>query len=386
MMKLLPPGSVIGMLGGGQLGRMSIMAGRHMGYRFVVLDPSPHACAAGVADEHIVADFDDLMALRQLAGKVDRVTLEFENIPGASLAELEPLVKVYPNRVALEICQNRLREKQFLHKSGLPCAPFARVASAAELAAAVEQIGRPGILKTADFGYDGKGQIRIGAGDDLDKVWDSFAEATAVYEGWVNFSAEYSVICARSIDGRMSVYPLFENTHCRHILHTTVTPAGVGENLEAEARALACEIAESLALVGVIAVELFLTDSGWVVNEMAPRPHNSGHVTLDAHHSSQFEQHIRMVCGLTPGSCRPHQAAAMLNLIGDNVADFSLLAQCLADERCKLHLYDKGAARPGRKMGHLTFLGDNAEDCRERAERAARLLRAGPYASELPYE
>lgn len=374
-MRVVLPGATIGMLGGGQLGRMSLLAGRKMGYRFVVLEPKEPSAAGMVADRRITAAYDDPAGLRDFAASVERATLEFENIPSRSLDILGESVTVFPGRKALETCQNRAREKQFLKDSGIPHAPFAIVHSLAELEEALELIGRPAVLKTADFGYDGKGQARIETGMDLEPIWAPYEGHSAVLEGWVDFIGEYSVICGRNEQGQLCVYPLIHNTHRDHILHLSLSPAGVEESLENDARNLAMAVAEGLDLVGLVAVELFLTDRGWMVNEMAPRPHNSGHLTFDAHLTSQFEQHIRLVCGLHPGLTRQHTPACMLNLLGDiwkkGPPDWEHILQ---DPRCKLHLYDKGEPRPGRKMGHLTFLGESPEACRERAITCDRRL------------
>jgi 5-(carboxyamino)imidazole ribonucleotide synthase len=374
-MKTLLPGATLGMLGGGQLGRMSILAGRKLGYRFVVLEPNTPCAAGMVADRQIEAAYDDEDGLRAFAREVDRATLEFENIPARSLEVLAESVEVFPGRKALEICQNRGREKQFLKDSGIPCAPFAIVRNLDELEQAVARIGLPAVLKTADFGYDGKGQVRLDEGPALADAWAAYEGHAAVLEGWVDFTGEYSVICGRNGGGQTCVYPLVHNTHRDHILFTSVSPAGLSAELEEQAREIALRIAEGLELVGLVAVELFLTKDGWVVNEMAPRPHNSGHLTFDAHETSQFEQHIRLVCGLPPGSTRQHTAACMLNLLGDVwKAGEPDWAAILADPQAKLHLYDKGAPRPGRKMGHVTFLGADPTDCLTRAMACDRAL------------
>jgi 5-(carboxyamino)imidazole ribonucleotide synthase len=374
-MKPILPGSTIGMLGGGQLGRMSILAGRAMGYRFVVLEPKAGSAAGMVADRQIEAAYDDEAALREFAGLVDVATLEFENIPAKSLDILAGSVDVFPGRKALLTCQNRAREKQFLKENGIPCAPFAVVHSLAELEEEIELFGRPAVLKTADFGYDGKGQVRIDPGMDLIPIWEPYEGHSAVLEGWVDFEGEYSIICGRNALGQMCVYPLIRNVHRNHILHLSVSPAGLDDALESSARDLAMAIADGLDLVGLVAVELFLTQDGWVVNEMAPRPHNSGHLTIDGHLTSQFEQHIRLVCGLHPGLAHPHTPACMLNLLGDvwknGTPDWPGILQ---DTRAKLHLYDKGEPRLGRKMGHITFLGEHADDCEKRAITCDRRL------------
>ena len=374
-MSVIQPGATIGMLGGGQLGRMSILAGRRMGYKFCVLEPKAPSSAGMVADEQIEAPYDDEAGLEAFARKVDIATLEFENIPARALDFLEDKVTVYPGRRALEICQNRAREKRFLSGSGIPCAPYAVVHSLAELEKAVQVIGTPAVLKTADFGYDGKGQVKILKGMDLQPIWKPYEGLSAVLEGWVDFSGEYSILCGRNALGQCSVYPVIRNTHRNHILHTSVCPAGLDDSLEMEARELGLAIADGLDLVGLVAVELFLTQEGWIVNEMAPRPHNSGHLTFDASITSQFEQHIRLVCGLHPGLTRTHTPACMLNLLGDIWAkgepDWATILQ---DSRCKLHLYDKGEPLPGRKMGHLTFLGPDPKDCLQRALECDEIL------------
>ena len=366
------------MLGGGQLGRMSILAGRALGYRFTVLEPKVGSAAGMVADEQIAAPYDDLAGLRRLAGRVDRVTLEFENIPARALEVLGESVPVFPGRKALETCQNRAREKNVLTERGIPCAPFEVVASREAFAEALDRIGRPAVLKTADFGYDGKGQVKVDDSTDLDAAWSAYEGNSSVLEKWIPFEGEYAILCGRNPQGRTCVYPVIRNIHRDHILHLSVSPSGLEEGLEEEAREIALAIAEGLDLVGLIAVELFLTPSGWLVNEMAPRPHNSGHLTLDTHWTSQFEQHIRLVCGLAPGSTMQHTSGCMLNLLGDlwenGEPDW---ADILEEPHCKLHLYDKGEPRRGRKMGHLTLLGGDPEACRERALALDQRLRAG---------
>ncbi|MFP4541514.1 MAG: 5-(carboxyamino)imidazole ribonucleotide synthase, partial [Opitutales bacterium] len=279
----LPPGGTLGMLGGGQLGRMSLLAGRRLGYRFVVLDPAgTQAPAAPVADHVIAAEFDDLEALDRLAARCDRVTLEFENIPAGAVEHLAARVPVCPGAQVLAICQHRQREKEFLRDHGFPCAPFEVVGSSQELEAAVNRLGFPSVLKTAAFGYDGKGQIKLGPESDLAAAWKELGLETAVLEKWIQFEGEFSIICARNAAGGEQAFPLFENVHRRHILDTTIWPARLGPDREAEALALGQAIARALGVVGLLTVELFLTEEGWMVNELAPRPHNSGHITFDA--------------------------------------------------------------------------------------------------------
>lgn len=364
---VLLPGATLGMLGGGQLGRMSILAGRRLGYRFVVLEPKADSCAGMVADAQIEAAYDDPAGLDELARRVDRVTLEFENIPADAIDRLTPHVAVHPGREVLHICQNRRREKEFLKHHGLPHADFRVVASPAEVAAAADDLGRPCVLKTADFGYDGKGQQKITADTDPAKAWAGLGAPVGVVESWVDFAGEYSVLIARNGQGGEALYPVVRNVHRNHILHTTTVPAGLTPAQENAAAELARQIAAALDLVGLLAVELFLTtDGAWLVNELAPRPHNSGHWSFDGAATSQFEQHIRAVCGLPLGDPRPLAPSCMVNLLGDTWlhADDATpgWANLLADPRLKLHLYDKGEPRAGRKMGHFTLLGDPGED------------------------
>lgn len=358
---MIRPGCTIGMLGGGQLGRMSLLAGRRLGYRFVVLDPSADAPAAAVADHTIQAQFDDREALRRFAALCDVVTLEFENIPVTAIEFLQQWVPVYPGVQALHICQNRRREKEFLQSNGIPCARFAVVTSAAELDAARQRIGYPCVLKTADFGYDGKGQRKLTPADDSAALWAALAAPAAVLEQWIQFSGEYSIICARTATGESRTFPIAHNIHKNHILHTSVAPVELSAPLQQEAAGLATLLAAKLEVVGLLAVELFLTDQGWLVNEMAPRPHNSGHYSFDACATSQFEQHIRAIAGLPLGDTRLLMPVAMVNLLGDvwekGEPDWHAL---LAHPMAKLHLYGKAEARKGRKMGHFCVLADNA--------------------------
>jgi 5-(carboxyamino)imidazole ribonucleotide synthase len=367
----LPPGSWIGILGGGQLGRMSAEAARRLGYRVRTYDPSPDACAAQVADEHVAAPWDDADALDRFARDCGRITLEFENIPPATVDRLARRVPCHPSAAALATCQNRRREKLFLREAGVPCAPFEVVASRDELPAALARIGHPAVLKTADFGYDGKGQAKLpDAAADLDAAWARMGGAAAVLEGWVPFDLEISVIVARRADGVAVAYEPAENLHRDHILHLSLSPARIGPDLAARAKALALEVAARLGLVGLLGVELFVVGERILVNELAPRPHNSGHQTLDAHVTSQFEQHIRAVCGLELGDPSLRRPAVMLNLLGDlwrggREPDWSLVRR---EPGAHLHLYGKGRPAPGRKMGHVTLVGDDVAALAARAE------------------
>ncbi|MEI7651333.1 MAG: 5-(carboxyamino)imidazole ribonucleotide synthase [Verrucomicrobiota bacterium] len=367
----LLPGGTIGILGGGQLGRMSAIAARRMGYKVRTFDPSPGACAAGIADEHITADWSDTAALTRFAQGCGRITLEFENIPPATVEYVAKSVPCHPSANVLAICQNRRREKEFLRASGIPCANFAVVSSLAELEAAVKTVGFPCVLKTADFGYDGKGQVKLPTAEaDLSAAWSKIGGAVGVLEAWVPFQMEISVLVARTVDGRTAVYDPAENIHRNHILHLSISPARISEATAAEARALALRIAEKIQLVGLLAVEMFVKNGRIVVNELAPRPHNSGHQTFDANETSQFEQHIRAVCGLPLGGTKPLAPSAMVNLLGDvwrngQEPDWT---KVLADPSAKLHLYDKGKAAPGRKMGHITVTAPTLEEAIRRAE------------------
>lgn len=352
----LPPPATLGIIGGGQLERMSILAGRRMGYRFHVIEPKPGSSAAMVADVEHVASYDDLDAVREMTRACDRVTMMFENVPDAALRAVDAEGKLaHPSADVLRICQNRRLEKEFLQSNGFPCAPFKLVRSAQELEDAVTALGTPSVLKTAAFGYDGKGQYKIGQDSDLAHVWGEMNHPVGVLEKWISFQGEYSVICARSGNGEEAVFPVAENIHRNHILHTTIVPARISPRLEQEARDLAIAIARKINVIGLIAVELFLTEDGtWLVNELAPRPHNSGHYTYDACVTSQFEQALRAVCALPLGDTRLLSPVVMVNLLGDawedGEPDWHAL---LADRRVRLHLYDKGQPRKGRKMGHF---------------------------------
>ena len=367
----LLPGGVIGILGGGQLGRMSALAARRLGYRVRTFDPSPTACAAAVADEHVTAEWGDTAALTRFAQGCGRVTLEFENIPPSTVEFVARSVPCHPSASVLATCQNRRREKEFLRSAGIPCADFAVVSSLEELRAAAQAVGFPCVLKTADFGYDGKGQVKLPtAAADLAAAWAKIGGAVGVLEAWVPFQMEISVLVARTVDGRTAVYDPAENIHRNHILHLSLSPARISEATAAEARALALSIAEKIGLVGLLAVEMFVKDGRIVVNELAPRPHNSGHQTFDANETSQFEQHVRAVCGLPLGGTKPLAPSAMVNLLGDVWRDGQEpdWTKVLADPSAKLHLYDKGKAAPGRKMGHITVTAADVDAAARRAE------------------
>ena len=350
----LAPGSTIGVLGGGQLGRMTALAAARLGYKCHIFTPENDSPAAQVSAAATVADFDDARALEDFAAGVDAVTLEFENIPVDAVRRVAGRVPVFPGASVLEIAQDRIREKQFLNDIDVPTAPWAAVEDLAGLETAEARIGRPAVLKSARFGYDGKGQAAISADTDLSEAFASIGAARAVLEGWIDFVCEISVIVGRGRDGAMAGYPAVENRHVRHILDTTVAPARLADGVAERAENIARHIAVELGLVGLLAVEMFVTaDGGVLVNELAPRPHNSGHWTIDACATSQFEQLVRIVCGLPLGSTDRHSDAAMKNLIGAEVESWP---EILAEPGARLHLYGKSQTRPGRKMGHVTRL------------------------------
>ena len=379
---LIPPGALLGILGGGQLGRMFCMEARRMGYRTLVWTGGLEAPAMVVADESIDAPFDSAAALEEFVSKAVAATVEFENIPRETLEAVVARIPLHPSPNAVAICQHREREKTFLKRHGIPCAPFAVVASADELAAAMLEIGTPAVLKTAAFGYDGKGQLKLEGGEDPAEVWAAFATDRAVLEAFIPFERELSVMVARSADASVVAYDPAENRHRHHILDVSIVPARVGDAVAAEAKAIACRVAEALDYRGIMGVEFFLLpDGSLLVNEMAPRPHNSGHHTLDACATSQFEQQVRATCGLPAGSPRLLSPVVMLNLLGDmwpgeeEPPDWEPL---FADGAALLHLYGKRRAVGRRKMGHATFLGSDADEALRRAEAIkARLLAGG---------
>ncbi len=377
---MIPPGSTIGILGGGQLGRMLILAGRTLGYRFHVFEPSGPCPAGMVADKEINASYSDQAALRKFADEVDVITLEFENIPIEVLDYLSKTKPVLPGGRALHICQHRQREKDFLRKNDLPCVSFEYADSPVSLVQAFEKVGFPCVIKTAAFGYDGKGQIKLDSSEDAaDAVglWQQLNQPKrVVIEQWIEHVGEFSVVCARKADGSKQTFPMAENIHVNHILHASVAPARVNEKVLNLGYSLAREIADKLEIVGLIAIEFFLDPSGdLIINEMAPRPHNSGHYTIDGCITSQFEQHIRAVTDLPFGSVEMHSATVMINLLGDLwEAGTPNWAALLNNPKVKLHLYDKGESRPGRKMGHFCVLGNSPDEVMVEAEKLYKLL------------
>lgn len=350
MTDMLPPGSTIGILGGGQLGRMLSVAASRLGLKCAIFEPGAGAPAGHVADKLHTASYDDEAALRAFAAEVDVITYEFENIPTSALDTLESLRPIRPGRNVLAVSQDRILEKSFLNKIGLATAPWAEVTDAASLEVALARIGTPAILKTTRLGYDGKGQARIMTPADAPAALAAMEGAPAVLEGFVNFSLEISVISARGLDGSVACFDPGENVHKHGILHTTTVPAHLSPSLRSDAVLIAARILNALDYVGVMGVELFVTPEGLLVNEIAPRVHNSGHWTQAGCAVDQFEQHIRAVAGWPLGDGARYADVEMLNLIGDDVQNVPDYAR---ERNTQIHLYGKAEAKPGRKMGHI---------------------------------
>lgn len=378
---IVPP-AAIGMLGGGQLGRYALIAARIMGYRTMVLDPSASAPAGAIADEHLIAPYDDPAAVERLGRACAVVTTEFENPPASTLEALTAVTRVSPNADAVAVAQDRRLEKRFLVDHEIPVGPFTVVESQADLATVAGRVGFPAVLKTARLGYDGKGQQHVRSGDDLPDAWRRLGCVPCVLEQRLDLTAEVSTVVARGADGEIAAFDVAENHHVDGILDLTVVPARVDARVAANAVSIARQIAERLHYVGTLAVEFFVVDGHLCVNELAPRPHNSGHWTLDASATDQFTQQIRAVAGLPLGSpVMTAPAAAMVNLLGDRWAEGEPdWAAALAHPRVRLHLYGKHEARPGRKMGHLTATAstpDEAEAVALAARDAASRRRSG---------
>ena len=378
------PGATLGVMGSGQLGRMFAIEALKMGYRVHTFSPDSDSPTGQVADREVTASYDDEAAVRDFAKGIAVLTFEFENVPSRTVEWAAEHCLVRPAGRVLHICQHRLREKEFLAVAGLPIAPFRKVTTAAELAAAAGELGLPSVLKTAAFGYDGKGQRKLQPGDDLAAAWLPFSGAPAVLEGFVSFEREISVLVCRGVDGAMATWPVCENEHANHILDITYCPARIPESIAANARALAERVALALDLVGVLAVELFLlADGNLVINELAPRPHNSGHFSFDASVTSQFAQQVRAVCGLPLGSTDSMQPAAMSNLLGDVwldcVSGTPNWAAALEIPGVHLHLYGKAEAKRGRKMGHITATGSDVNEAAHKARMARAALLGSPF-------
>lgn len=364
MIQPIPPGATIGVLGSGQLGRMFAIAARRMGYRVHTLSPDYDSPTGQISDLEVMASYDDLDAVSEFARRVSVVTFEFENVPAATAEAAARCAPVRPAGTILHTTQQRIREKAFLQSAGLPTTPYREVHSLEELERAVSELGCPAVLKTAEFGYDGKGQFRIDSAERVTEAWNAIGRKEAVLEAFIDFDREISVVAARGDDGQFVHYGAIENQHSRHILDVSISPARVPDAVDREAVEMAHCVLDKLGVVGVLCVEFFVTrDHKLLINELAPRPHNSGHLTVDACVTSQFEQQLRAVCGLPLGSTAMHRPAAMANLLGDlwTNGEPNWPAAC-AFPQVKLHLYGKLEPRPGRKMGHLTALNTDPEE------------------------
>jgi 5-(carboxyamino)imidazole ribonucleotide synthase len=369
------PGATIGVLGAGQLGRMFAIAARRMGYRVHTFSPDTDTPTGQVADVEVTAPYEDLDAVRAFARAVSVVTFEFENVPAETAAAAAERAPVRPGGHVLHTTQQRLREKEFLAGAGLPLAPFAPVRSFAELEQAIDRLGTPAVLKQAAWGYDGKGQVWVDHPEEADAAWAVVGEAESVLEAAVPFEKEVSVVAARGADGSFAHFGVIENEHKDQVLDVSVSPAELPEALVAQAVEIARAVMEALDVVGVLCVELFVAEGRLLVNELAPRPHNSGHLTFDACLTSQFEQQLRAVCGLPLGATERLRPAAMANLLGglwrDGEPDWA--AACAFPD-VKVHLYGKGEARPGRKMGHLVAMAPTPHLARQRVLAAREAL------------
>ncbi len=363
---MILPGATLGLLGGGQLGRMFTVAARTLGYRVTVLDPDPHSPAAEFATGHIDTGYTDPAALEELARTCAAVTTEFENAPAEALDAIGTRTIVRPGGRAVAVAQDRRREKEFLEARGFPVGPFAFLASAGDIGPALERVTLPAVLKTARFGYDGKGQARIDSRADLERVFPAWKSVPCVLEAFLDLQREISVVLARTDAGESAAFPVAENRHARGILDMTIAPARIDEALAREAISIAVRLAEELQYVGVLAVEMFVVGGRLLVNEIAPRPHNSGHYTIDACRTSQFEQQVRVLCGLPLGDPSLHTPAVMVNLLGDiwrgAEPDWPAV---LRHAGAHLHLYGKRETRPGRKMGHVTVCESSLEHALE---------------------
>jgi 5-(carboxyamino)imidazole ribonucleotide synthase len=362
------PGATLGLLGGGQLGRMFTSAARTLGYRVTVLDPDAHAPAAEFATAHLCAPFDDPAALDELARTCAAVTTEFENAPADALDAIGARAIVRPGGASVAIAQDRRREKGFFSQHGFPVGAWARIDAEGDIEAALRAVRLPALLKTARLGYDGKGQARVASREDLERTFRSWKAVPCVLEELLALEREISVVLARSGDGATAVFPVAENSHAGGILDVTIAPARIGASLAGEATTLAARLAEALGYVGVLAVEMFVVGGRLLLNEIAPRPHNSGHYTIDACRTSQFEQQVRVLCGLPLGDPSQHTPAVMVNLLGDIWRSGEPAWEAvLRHPGAHLHLYGKREARPGRKMGHVTVCEASAEASLEAA-------------------
>ncbi|MDR2219926.1 MAG: 5-(carboxyamino)imidazole ribonucleotide synthase [Methylobacillus sp.] len=371
--KIVLPPAMLGMLGGGQLARFFVIAAHEMGYRVMVLDPDENSPAGLLAETHLCAAYDDHVALARMAQECAAVTTEFENVPASTLGALAKSVPVHPAAATVAICQHRVSEKNFLRDHGFPHAPYAEINAESDLPANGLY---PGILKVARFGYDGKGQVRVHSRDEALAAFRNFKSEQCVLEKMLTLDYEVSVVLARNAAGHVVPFPVAENIHRNGILDISIVPARGSTEVREQAQTLAHGVAEKLDYVGTLGVEFFVCGGQLYVNEMAPRPHNSGHYTIDACVTNQFEQQIRALCGLPLGDARLHSPAVMVNLLGDIWRDGEPEWSTLFAQRdLKLHLYGKHEARPGRKMGHFTVIGDNADEVLQSAMAARQRIK-----------
>lgn len=378
---ILPP-AMLGMLGGGQLGRFFVIAAHEMGYRVTVLDPDKNSPAGKIADVHLCAKYDDADALKKMAETCQAVTTEFENVPAATLEALAKTIPVRPSAHSVSIAQHRVSEKNFLKNAGLPVAPFAVIDSEADIPADGSEI-YPAILKVARFGYDGKGQARVANAAEAKQAFANFGQEECVLEKMLKLDYEVSVVLARDANGQIATFPTAENSHLNGILDVSIAPARGSDAVNHQAQKLAISVAEKLNYTGVLGVEFFVCDGELLVNEIAPRPHNSGHYTIDACVTNQFEQQVRIMTSLPLGSSRQHSPAVMVNLLGDIWPQTQGKQQepewqlAFDYAQLKMHLYGKHEARPGRKMGHFTVLGNTRDDAIKLAMQARADLKIG---------
>lgn len=366
---MIKPDSILGMLGGGQLGRMFALAAAQMGYRVWIFDPSQHSPAGEVAARHICAEYDDQQALKEFGSACQVVTTEFENIPAETLRFLQDYCQVHPNPESVYVAQNRIREKQFINDLGIPTSAFVAINNVNDLQQAA-QLRWPCILKTAEFGYDGKGQVVVNNLQEAESAYINFNQVPCIIEEKIDLETEISVVLGRNSHDEVCYFPVARNEHKAGILHMSSVPSEVNYELQTYACEIALQIAHALDYVGILTVEYFIdSQQRLLVNEIAPRVHNSGHYSMDACNVSQFEQQVRVICGLTPADTLNHSAVAMVNILGDAWVDGELpVASLLQDVNVKLHLYGKQGAKSGRKMGHFNILADEVSDAKTHAE------------------
>jgi 5-(carboxyamino)imidazole ribonucleotide synthase len=365
--KVILPGQTIGIIGGGQLGRMMALSAKEMGYKIAVLDPTPNSPCGQVADHEITAEYSDLEAIKQLAEVSDVITYEFENIDVEALEYLEQNSYLPQGSELLKLTRNRLTEKTSIQNLGIQVAPFQLVENEKQFLEAISSIGLPAVLKTTTGGYDGKGQIVIKSEEAFDEALKLIAKQQCILEGWVNFEKELSIIVARNLDGDVNTFPIAENVHINQILHTSSVPANIAKLVKEKADLYAEKIASSFHLVGVLAIELFVTSDEQVyVNELAPRPHNTGHYSMNAAVTSQFNQHVRAICNLPLGDTDLLKPVVMVNILGEHVEQ--VLNAMQKDRTLNVHLYGKEESKKGRKMGHINIMATSTEEAMKKVE------------------